>query len=160
MLLSWRLVKWRRQNSHDRQTWIKNGNLKRKKEILNMIQKLNSASRDYETITVNLMTSPPPPQAQWTKPWISNLVVTTVEGLVAARVARDPHHREVLQPAVVVAANGQLHLPQGLKHKSLHSLCTSLTDLMDDSKKLSCGSGSSSRKIVKNYQITSFFCPS
>jgi hypothetical protein len=25
-----------------------------------MIQKLNSASRDYETITVNLMTSPPP----------------------------------------------------------------------------------------------------
>ena len=62
MLLSWRLVKWRRQNSHDRQTWIKNGNLKRKKEILNMIQKLNSASRDYETITVNLMTPPPPPR--------------------------------------------------------------------------------------------------
>jgi hypothetical protein len=28
-----------------------------------MIQKLNSASRDYETITVNLMTSPPPPDA-------------------------------------------------------------------------------------------------
>jgi len=33
--------------------------LREKKEILNMIQKLNSASRDYETITVNLMTSPP-----------------------------------------------------------------------------------------------------